>query len=69
MAIIYIIYMAISCPSCFPIVLGVLHYKSLLLYAINSCFPAVGLRHVYSGDQGPWVSFSWCFSESVERSL
>jgi hypothetical protein len=35
----------------------------------SSCLRAAYLRHVHTDEQGPWASFFWCFSESVERPL
>uniref|UniRef100_A0A4W5PQV2 Pyrin domain-containing protein n=1 Tax=Hucho hucho TaxID=62062 RepID=A0A4W5PQV2_9TELE len=35
----------------------------------SSCLLAACLRHVHADEQGPWASFFWCFSESVERPL
>lgn len=54
-------------------VLGVLHYGHcrLLLWPHlqSSCLTTAGLWHVHACDQGPWASFLWCFSQSVERSF
>ena len=38
-------------------------------HLLSSCFLAACLRHVHADEQGPWASFFWCFSESVERPL
>ena len=35
----------------------------------SSCLLAACLRHVHADEQGPWASFFWRFSESVERTL
>ncbi|CDQ70177.1 unnamed protein product [Oncorhynchus mykiss] len=35
----------------------------------SSCLLAACLRHVHADEQGPWASFFWCFSASVERPL
>ena len=35
----------------------------------SSCLLAGCLRYVHTDEQGPWASFFWCFSESVERPL
>ncbi|CDQ74756.1 unnamed protein product [Oncorhynchus mykiss] len=35
----------------------------------SSCLFAACIRHVHADDQGPWASFFWCCSESVERPL
>ena len=54
-------------------VLGVSQYGHCNLlpwpHLQSSCFLAACLRHVHADEQGPWASFFWCFSESVERPL
>uniref|UniRef100_A0A4W5PZY7 Endothelin-converting enzyme 1 n=1 Tax=Hucho hucho TaxID=62062 RepID=A0A4W5PZY7_9TELE len=35
----------------------------------SSCLLAACQKHVHADEQGPWASFFWCFSESVERPL
>ena len=52
------------------IVLGV-SSTDIAIYcaATSACLLAACLRHVHTHVQGPWASFFWCFSESVERPL
>ena len=46
------------------------HYNSLPWPHLQFSFLlAACLRHVHADEQGPWASFIWCFSESVERPL
>ena len=54
-------------------VLGISQYGhcNLLLWPHlqSSCLLAACLRYVHADEQGPWASFFWCFSESVEKLL
>ena len=54
-------------------VLGVSQYRQCNLlpwpHLHSSCLLAAFIRHVHTDEQGPWASFIWCFSESVERPL
>ena len=54
-------------------VLGISQYRPCNLlpwsHLLSSCLVAAWLRHVDADEQGPWASFFWCFSESVERPL
>jgi hypothetical protein len=51
--------------------LGISQYCDLLPWPHlqSSCLLAAYLRHIPTDEQGPWASFFWCFSESVERPL
>jgi hypothetical protein len=54
-------------------VLGVSQYGHCNLlpwpHLQSSCLLEACSRHVQADEQGPWASFFWCFSESVERTL
>ena len=63
----------LSVLSPFSAVLGVSQYRHCNLlpwpHLQSSCLHVACLRHAHTDEQGPWASFFWCFSESVERPL